>query len=162
MTPQIKQIWIAPRLYTEFFSKLKQSKSGCIEYFGKTYVRGYGYLCINGFYWRVHRLMWTLAYGEIKKGKLICHSCDNPKCVNLGHLFLGTYLDNNRDSIRKGRGKKQNGESNASSKLKAKQVKEIRRLYQLGLSQSKIAEQFGVDQSNVSRIVNRKKWREQL
>ena len=159
MTPKIKAIWTSESLYKKFFSRLRHKRNGCIEYTGNLNADGYGYVCINAFFWRVHRLIWTLACGEIEEKKLICHKCDNPCCVNLSHLFIGSYLDNNRDSRKKGRGRKQNGENNTSAKLTETQVKRIRWLYDGGHAQADLARQYKVDQSNISRIVNLKKWK---
>ncbi|MDE2468782.1 MAG: HNH endonuclease, partial [Bradyrhizobium sp.] len=53
----------------------------------------------------VHRVAWELAHGAIPVGKVICHRCDNPVCVNVGHLFIGTQQDNVRDAWAKGRGR---------------------------------------------------------
>lgn len=52
-----------------------------------------------------HRFAWELEHSEIPKGMNVCHQCDNPPCVNVEHLFLGTQADNLVDMHNKGRGK---------------------------------------------------------
>jgi hypothetical protein len=54
---------------------------------------------------QTHRVAWILTYGKPSPGTFICHKCDNPACVRLSHLFLGSPLDNMRDMIAKGRNK---------------------------------------------------------
>jgi hypothetical protein len=53
----------------------------------------------------VHRLAWEFSNGEIPQGMFVCHRCDNPKCFEVSHLFLGTAADNMADKIAKGRGR---------------------------------------------------------
>lgn len=110
-----------------------------------------------------HRISWRLHHGEIPAGLHVLHRCDNPPCVNPAHLWLGTQADNNRDRDQKGRcGAKgghaapQGGEANGNCKLSDEAVARIRARYAAGdASQQQIAAEFGVGQSQVSRIVRK-------
>lgn len=48
-----------------------------------------------------HRLSWEIHFGPIPIGKLVLHKCDNPKCINPNHLYIGTYSDNNMDRAKR-------------------------------------------------------------
>ena len=79
------------------------SMTDCIEWPKSKTTAGYGQLKRDGKKIMAHRFVWEKAYGPIPKGMCICHRCDNPPCVNLEHLFLGTHGDNIRDCYAKKR-----------------------------------------------------------
>lgn len=79
-----------------------RTSSGCLEWQG-TLVRGYGKTRYLGKDWLVHRLAWELANGPIEQGMCACHKCDNRKCFELSHIFIGTQKENIQDALVKGR-----------------------------------------------------------
>ena len=76
---------------------------GCWNWNGARHVRGYGKLRFLDQHVSAHRLSYELANGPIAIGGYVCHTCDNPRCVNPAHLYLGTALTNNRDTMSRGR-----------------------------------------------------------
>ena len=143
-----------------FWSKVDKT-GDCWVWTASTTYWGYGrfFLKFNGQkkVYHAHRVSYYLSKGNIPKGKMICHVCDNPPCVNPDHLFLGDELSNIQDSSRKGR--MHPGEKNGASKLTRKQVDEIRKIYKKGeVGYLKLAKRFGVASSTIRKIIVRKMW----
>jgi hypothetical protein len=130
-------------------------ETGCIEWTRHTNVNGYGTLKYKRKQRMAHRFMWEYKYGAIPEGKIICHKCDNRKCINPEHLFLGTTQDNVDDKMKKGRFVASSGEKNGYSKLTKEQIIAIRDDVR---PQTKIALDYGISQSNVSIIKRKQSW----
>jgi hypothetical protein len=77
-----------------FYNNLKLSKSGCLEWEGSLQTCGYGQFIYQGHNWTTHRLAWILSGRYIPKDMQLNHTCNNTKCVNINHLYIGTQLDN--------------------------------------------------------------------
>ena len=91
----------------------------------KPNTRGYPTIMKDGIKTTVARHIYIATRGNIPAGALLCHTCDNRRCINPEHLFLGTPKDNMQDMSKKGRNAKLFGERNGNSKLTEKQVLEI-------------------------------------
>jgi hypothetical protein len=117
---------------------------------------GYPYNNYKGKLWRTSRLIYTQHFGDIPKGLIVRHKCDNRLCINPEHLELGTITDNNRDRAKRGRNRNQNGSNNNMVKLTDEQVIEILLSKK---SDTKTAKDYNVSQTLVSGIKRREKWR---
>lgn len=119
---------------------------------------GYGHLKWGGILRLSHRLAWELTNGEIPDNLQVLHTCDNPKCCNPKHLFLGTHLQNMQDKNRKGRQSK--GIFHPKHKLTPELVKQVRTRNANGDSHEKLAKELGLHHSTISQVVLRKTWKE--
>lgn len=132
-------------------------ETNCIEW--KRYIRpnGYGYISVGNVSVSVHRLAYEVWTGPIPEGMLVCHRCDNRRCINPAHLFLGSHSDNSRDAVSKGRfpthrPPRLSGASHPQAKLTDEEVRQIRRRLHAGESGVVLARQYGVTPTQISRI----------
>lgn len=101
--------------YDRFFKKVLIGKPDqCWIWTGGKNRQGYGVFAINRKSTLAHRVSFSLHVGPISEGMMVCHSCDNPSCVNPDHLWLGTAQDNTDDMFKKGRGKKAFGDTHGA------------------------------------------------
>lgn len=127
--------------------------NGCHEWQSTIKKDGYGQFWYKGKPCKAHKVAYELCKGEVPKGLLVLHKCDNRKCVNPDHLYVGTQKDNVRDMFERGRWV-------GNSKLNAEKVREIRLLWsQKNFSQTELAQKFGVKQPAIWKIISYRTWK---
>jgi hypothetical protein len=100
--------------------------SGCWEW-QRYRLSGYGRITVDGRMQNAHRVSYELFIGRIPEGLVVCHHCDNPPCVNPEHLFVGTWQDNTRDAVAKGRLNPDLRENNAAERRRHREHNAQRR-----------------------------------
>lgn len=166
------------RVYTRrplaerFWEKVRKS-DGCWLWTASLSGSGYGNLpSPAGAESAAHRIAWQLTYGPIPTGLFVCHSCDVKICVRPDHLFLGTPAQNTADMFAKGRGAigdrhrartdpsyLARGEAHKNARLTVDAVMSIRARYSAGgISQMKLAREYGVTEMTVNKVVRRQAW----
>lgn len=177
---------LASPVQTRFW-KFVQKTNACWNWTGASLEKGYGRIGIGKSIILAHRLSYLIHLGEIPVGMLVCHTCDNPRCVNPDHLFLGTHKDNFDDARRKNRiatgdrhglrlhperaacgnnngthtcpHRVAKGERLPQAKLNARAILNIRRLRARGQTYASIARYYSVSDVTIKRVVERKTWK---
>lgn len=142
-------------LEQRFLSRFEKNDSGCWEWLAHKDKDGYGILPRNGPSVRAHRFSIQYFNGVDPSGKVVCHSCDNPGCVNPDHLFLGMPIDNVGDMLSKQRDK-MIGSRNNKAKLDEHSALLI---YESKVPYRRLAEMFHVSTSTIKRIKQKTLWR---
>lgn len=138
----------------EFWDQLiKQGE--CWEWPGTLEWSGYARVHWHGDRWRAHRLAYWLANAEWDGKGWICHTCDNRRCCNPDHLWLGNPRLNALDMHAKGRGWLARGERNGHAKLTAEAIADIR---SSTLKQVELAAKYSVTHGLISMIRAGKRW----
>lgn len=158
--------------------------NGCRPWLGSCGTEGYGRVGISSLYLGAHRVAYAMHVGLLKDGYCVCHTCDNPICVEPTHLWLGTRADNAADRHAKGRDASGDrsgprlhpeklprgdanymrmhpeiarGESNPRHKLTELQVLEIRASPRANMTA--LARRYGVTEGAIRHIFDGTRWR---
>ena len=154
LTQEIKNRFLSKIAYTA-------NPNSCWEWTANTGKNGYGKVTVESKTILAHRMSFLIHNNTDPLDNVVLHKCDNRKCVIPNLLFLGKHSDNSKDMISKGRGKEQftDGQGHPNAKLTDEIVLEIRRKYDKeNYSVKDLSYDYGIHQSAMSRIVNRKRW----
>lgn len=136
-----------------FFENIEKTES-CWIWKGVD-IKGYGVMffkkCI-----KAHRFSYMIHKGELEKDKMICHTCDNPICVNPDHLYQGITIDNSRDMVQRNRSMK--GSRHPKAKITEEDLKEIYNRKNKGVF---LAKKFGLSENQICSIRNGRSWKNQ-
>ena len=145
-----------------FQTSIRKEENGCWTWTSCVNTYGYGETAYKGKQYLAHRLSYEFCKGPIPEGLFVCHSCDNPACINPDHLWVGTHTDNMRDKLRKGRGNMPFGSNHWGVKLTEDLVRKIRSLHSSGTRIKEIMELTNLGRSVISSVVTRRSWRHVL
>jgi len=158
-----------------FWSRVHRAGAqACWLWLGSRLPTGYGKMSFRGKAYYAHRLAWEFSRGSAPGRLCVCHTCDNPQCVNPAHLFLGSPRDNLHDAKQKGR--IQSGRDHWSHRMPSRvsrgsgklmsatlaeaEVLSIRTLYAAGkTTHAKLAAMFSVTDRTIGKIVRGERWK---
>lgn len=131
------------------------AESGCWEWNTNIQKNGYAKTSYKRKSIHCHRLSHIIFLGEIPIGMDVCHKCDNRRCVNPKHLFLGTRKENMQDAVSKNRQAK--GFTLPHTKLSKEDITEIINLKASGISTKDISVKFNICVQYVNQIYRESK-----
>lgn len=151
----------APSVADRFWAKVdKRGPDECWLWTAVVNEHGYGVMRPEGLRSgptvKAHRISLTLAGIDID-GRYVLHSCDNRRCVNPAHLSPGDHKENVADMM--SRQRQARGSRNGHAKLTEQQVAQIRERATQGDRRRQLADEFGVSETTIHRIVTRQGWR---
>ena len=132
------------RAIKNFWKKVTKTDS-CWIWNGAKNEEGYGFFGTGKFGSKSsHRFSWELINEKIPKGKELCHTCDNPSCVNPQHLFIGSHTDNMRDAAKKNRFPLRYGLDHPRGKWSGDMVTQMLDEYKNGINPKEIMDKYKI------------------
>ena len=130
---------------------------------------GYGRTWINDKGYYAHRVIYNLVYPNtitLNAPKssddigFLLHTCDNPKCCNPKHLFIGTHMDNMLDKVAKNRQKRFPTDTGPRCKLSMSQAREARALKKTGMTISQLMQKFNLSRASMKTLIRGDSYKE--
>lgn len=138
----------------------KSDKDGdCWAWNASRFWSGYGMFWHGTRNWYAQRIAYAMTHGNVPENMVVCHTCDNPSCVNPSHLFLGTMQDNMNDMKAKGRGNRLRGESHGMAKITADDAVNIKNRRLAGERVKDLAKEYGMTCHSIYCIATGKSWK---
>jgi hypothetical protein len=132
--------------------RLPGDPAACWVWIGSKHKNSHrGYFSMLGQTVFAHQFAYRLFRGLIMDGMCVCHTCDNPECVNPDHLWLGTHAENMADMVRKGRQAKLTRDCVPTTKIRTSLMAEIQQKHGV-MPASEIAKQYGVTERTIYRL----------
>lgn len=144
--------------FERLLNKVLVDDEGCWNYTGALSDGGYGFFWLNGTNVYAHRASWEFHCEPIPVDMCVLHRCDNRRCINPEHLFVGTYQDNMDDMKAKNRQANTRGELNAYASINESTARKIKELLTQGERKVHIAHKLNVSYHTVKNIAYGKAW----
>lgn len=130
----------------------------CIEVTRRIDDKGYGRIQRRQKELKAHRVSWEQTFGPIPEGLCVLHKCDNRKCVNPDHLWLGTRSDNNKDRMLKGRSRPRRGSTNGMAGISEQTAVRVKMLRGV-VTQQLLADALGMSQGSIAKVSLGRTWK---
>lgn len=147
----------SPKPEIRIKSKIKIDGNGCWNWTEKLNHDGYAKIYYIDRYLPAHRASYEIFVCKVPRDKIVCHKCDNRKCINPDHLYIGTHKENRKDALDRNRVTFLTGEKHQNSKYSDIQRQDMRNKYISGIPVRQICQEYNALYSTILYIVKKGK-----